>query len=257
MMQHFRAEDGAELAFAEAGSGDVTLLFVHGWRADHTVWRELTGALSPAMRTLTVDLRGSGGSRAAGGPYTLERYAADLRDLIEARTLGPVVMVGHSMGATIALRFAVTYPAATRGLVLIAPVPAGGAGFSPKGVAYLRAATEDPDATKSWLARTLVTQDDPALLERLCSAAATTTRDVALESFDPWAFADFAAETSSIVAPTLVIAPSLDGPEAAERRVAALLRDARYVVLPDSAHYAIVERPEAIAQLIRAFVAEL
>lgn len=256
-MQYFRAADGAQLAFADAGSGDVTLLFVHGWRADHTVWLPLIAALGPGVRTLAVDLRGGGGSHAASGPYNLDRYAADLRAMIDALALGRVVLVGHSMGATVALRFAVDDTAATRGLVLIAPVPAGGAGFSPKGAAYLRAATEDPAATKTWLARTLVAQDDPALLERLCSAAGTTTRDVALESFDSWAFADFAAETSRIVAPALVIAPSLDAPEAAERRVAALLADARYVLLPDSAHYAIVERPEAIAHLIRAFVAEL
>lgn len=257
MMRYFRAGDGSQLAFTDTGSGDVTLVFVHGWRADHTVWRDLVAALSPAMRTLAVDLRGSGGSHAASGPYNLERYATDLRELADALDLGRVVLVGHSMGATTALRFAVDHPEATRGLVLIAPVPAGGAGFSPKGVAYLRAAVEDPAATKSWLARTLVAQDDPALLERLCTAAATTTRVVALESFDPWAFADFAAEAGRIVAPALVIAPSLDAPEAAERRVAALLRDARFVMLPDSAHYAIVERPEAIAQLIRAFVTEL
>lgn len=257
MMHYFRASDGAQLAFADTGSGNVTLLFVHGWRADHTVWHDLVAALSPAMRTLAVDLRGTGASRPANAPYNLERYAADLRELVDALALGPVVLVGHSMGATIALRFAVDHPAATRGLVLIAPVPAGGAGFSPKGIAYLRATAEDPVATKSWLARTLAVGDDPVLLERLCSAAGMTARDVALESFDCWAFADFAAETSKIIAPALVIAPSLDAPENAERRVAALLRDARYVLLPDSAHYAIVERPEAIAQLIRAFVAEL
>ncbi|HEX8827354.1 MAG TPA: alpha/beta fold hydrolase, partial [Xanthobacteraceae bacterium] len=153
-MQYFRAGDGAQLAFADAGSGDVTLLFVHGWRADHTVWLPLIAALGSDLRTLAVDLRGGGGSQAASGPYNLERYAADLRAMVDALALGRVVLVGHSMGATVALRFAVDDPGATRGLVLIAPVPAGGAGFSPKGTAYLRAATEDPAATKSWLART-------------------------------------------------------------------------------------------------------
>jgi pimeloyl-ACP methyl ester carboxylesterase len=256
-MQFFRASDGARIAFTEAGSGEVTLLFVHGWRADHTVWHDLIAALSPLMRTLAVDLRGSGGSHAAGGPYNLDRYAADLRELVDALALGRVVLVGHSMGATIALRFAVDDAAATRGLVLIAPVPAGGAGFSAKGAAYLRATVEDPAATKSWLSRTLAAQSDAATLDRLCRAAAATARDVALECFDSWAFADFAEQTTKISAPVLVIAPALDAPEVAERKVAALLPNARYIVLPDSAHYAVVERPEATAQLIRAFVAEL
>lgn len=189
-MPHFRASDGAELAFEESGSGRPALVFVHGWQADRSVWRAAIDALGRNVHTLAVDLRGNGESRTAPGPYRLERFASDLRDLVAARGLGRVVVIGHSMGATVALRFAVDAPELTQGLVLIAPVPASGGGYSAKGEAYLRATAGDPPAAKAWLARTFATPPDDATLGRLCAAAAKTERSIALECFDSWAHAN-------------------------------------------------------------------
>lgn len=252
-MQHFRADDGAELAFAERGSGEPVLLFVHGWQADHHVWNELIEALGPQSHTVAADARGSGDSHAAPGPYRLERFATDLSNLIEARNLGAAVLVGHSMGATAALRFAVDHPDLTRALILIAPVPASGGAYSPSGEAYLRSTAGDPVAARNWLSRTFARPPDEERLERLCAAAAKTRRDVALESFESWAHAGFAEETRAIAAPALVIAPEHDA-RGTRERVADLLAKSRYVELPDCAHYAILERPQAIADLIREFV---
>ncbi len=253
-MDRFRASDGAELAFSDAGSGAPALLLVHGWQADGSVWRGVVDALGPSTRSVSVDLRGSGASANAYGPYSLERHAGDLRELIDALRIGPAVVVGHSMGATAALRLALDAPQAVRSLVLVAPVPASGGGYSPKGEAFLRSTAGDAGARRSWLARTLASPPDEAALERLCAIAAATPREAALESFESWAFAGFADETRAIRAPALVIAPEHDAPDAAHTRVAALLPNARFAVIPNSAHYAIVERPAEIAALIRDFV---
>ncbi len=249
-MQRFRASDGAEIGYIEQGSGDARLLFVHGWQADHTVWNDVISALGPGTRSVAVDLRGSGASNGARGPYNLERFAADLRELVEGLGIGPVVVAGHSMGATVALRLAVDAPELVRGLILIAPVPAGGAGFSPKGADYLRATAGDPGAARKWLSAMFAGETDAAVLQRLCDAAGKTLRDAALASFESWANADFAEATRTISAPAIVIAPERDNPETYQRKVAALLPNARFVLLSDSGHYAIVERPREIAALI-------
>lgn len=253
-MRYFRASDGAALAFDESGSGTPALVFVHGWQGDRTVWRDVIAALGPRAHAIAVDLRGSGASNAAAGPYRLERFAADLRDLVEHLEVDPIVLVGHSMGATVALRFALDAPQTTRGLVLVAPVPASGGGYSPKGEAYLRATAGDPIAARNWLTRTFAGAPDEMALERLCDAAARTEPNAALQSFESWAHANFAEETRKIQAPVLVIAPEHDVPEASERKVAALLPNARNVVVADCAHYAIVEQPAEIANLVDDFV---
>lgn len=252
-MLHFRASDGAELSYSRSGAGLPSVVFVHGWQAEGGVWAPIAGALGPDVDTIAVDLRGSGESRAARGPFSLERYSADLRGLIEMLGVAPAVFVGHSMGATVALRLAVDAPELVRGLVLIAPVPASGGGYSPKGEAYLRSTAGDPVAARNWLSHTFATIPERAVLESLCAAAAKTARETALESFESWAHADFAESTQSIAAPALVIAPERDNPQANESKVAALLPNSRHVVLPDSAHYAIVEKPREIAELIKRF----
>jgi pimeloyl-ACP methyl ester carboxylesterase len=254
-MLSFRAGDGAEIAYVQTGSGTPALVFAHGWQSDHSVWRDVIGALGPGMRSVAVDLRGAGASASAGGPHRLERYAADVRELSGALDIAPAVVIGHSMGATVALRLALDAPGAVRALVLVAPVPASGGDYSPKGEAFLRATPGDPAATRNWLARTLVPPADETMLERLCAAAARTPRDAALESFNSWAFADFAEATRSIDVPVLVVAPESDSPNVVQSMVAGLLPNARCVVLERAAHYAIVEQPLAIAELIREFVA--
>jgi pimeloyl-ACP methyl ester carboxylesterase len=250
-MQRFRASDGAELAFVEQGSGDARLLFVHGWQADHTVWNDVISGLGPGTRSVAVDLRGSGASNSAGGPYSLSRFATDVRELIDTLGIGPVVVVGHSMGGQIALRLAVDSPEAVAGLILIAPVPASGAGFTPKGTDYLRATAGAPAAARKWLSHTFAREPDAAVLDRVCVAAAAMPKAAALESFESWSTADFAEATRAISARTIVVAPEHDNPEMYEHKVAALLPNARFMLLPDCAHYAILEQPAAIAAIIR------
>jgi pimeloyl-ACP methyl ester carboxylesterase len=154
------------------------------------------------------------------------------------------------MGAQIAMRLTLDAPELVRALVLVAPVPASGAGFSEKGAAYLRATVGNRDAARKWLARTFRNPPEAEKFERLCDAAARTAPDAALESFESWTNADFADETKAIRVPVVVIAPEHDDPEMYERKVAALLPNARFVVLRDAAHYAIMEKPREVAGVI-------
>ena len=208
-------------------------------------------ALGPDVRAVDVDLRGSGELRDIPWLFTVERFAADLREIVERlEDPGPVVVVGHSMGAMVAMRFAIDAPALVHALALVAPVPASGAGFSEKGALYFASTVGDREAARKWLARTFHNEPDAEEdLERLCEAAAQTHPDAALESFESWMNADFAEETRTIRVPAVVIAPEHDDPEMYERKVAAaLLPNARFVLLRDSGHYAVLEQPEAIAE---------
>lgn len=238
------------MKWQDSGAGGPAVLFVHGWQADRSVWSGVIAALGAEVRTIAVDLPGSGNASTDPGPYTVERFAAGLRELLETLGVAPAVVVGHSMGAKVALRLTLDAPQMVRALVLIAPVPAGTPGFSPKGEAYLRATAGDPVAVRNWLARTLADPSSPAL-DELCAVAARTSREAALESFESWAHMDFAEETRSIETPALVIAPEYDAPEKCESNVAALLPNAKCAVLPQAAHYAIVERPQEVAALLR------
>jgi pimeloyl-ACP methyl ester carboxylesterase len=172
------------LKYEDRGGGGPAVVFVHGWQADRSVWSEVAAALGPRVRSIAVDLPGFGESNTLPGPFTVERFAEDLRALIETLGAAPAIVVGHSMGGKVASRLAIAAPEVVGGLVLIAPVPLSAAGFSPKGEARLRATAGDPVAVKEWLARTIADPSNEEILERLCGAAAKASPAVALESYE-------------------------------------------------------------------------
>ncbi|MEY4338205.1 MAG: hypothetical protein RLZ14_55, partial [Actinomycetota bacterium] len=95
------------------GSGEVTLLFVHGLGASGATWDGCVAALAPRFRCITVDLLGHGASPVPDDPaeYTRDGALADLDDVI-ASAGGPVVLVGHSLGGYLSLAQAATRPGA-------------------------------------------------------------------------------------------------------------------------------------------------
>jgi N-formylmaleamate deformylase len=78
-------------------------------------------------RVHVPDVRGRGRSdRAAAGQYRLTDYAADVAGLVEALGLRNPVVLGHSMGARIALAYAVLHAGAERGLLILVDPPVSG-----------------------------------------------------------------------------------------------------------------------------------
>jgi pimeloyl-ACP methyl ester carboxylesterase len=236
----------------ERGPGDANarLLFIHGWRADHRVWDAVIAELSPRYRCVAVDLPGSGASRDAGGPYTLERFAAGVLEVIEERALAPAVVVGHSMGAKIALQLAIDAPDAVETLVSIAPVPTGPAGFSEKGIGGLRAMVGDADATRRWVLRLFFGEPNPESLQLVCDAAADAPAGAALEALESWSSTDLSEASRAVTTPALVVAPEHDNVEMQRTKVADLLTNSRFVTIANAGHYGILERPREVAKII-------
>lgn len=84
------------------------------------MWRETAGSLSRFCRPVTVDLRGHGESDwSPDGLYSEALHFADLRHLIRSRAFGRMVLVGHSLGASLCLDLTLAFPEAVMGLVLI------------------------------------------------------------------------------------------------------------------------------------------
>ncbi|MFD9375879.1 alpha/beta fold hydrolase [Streptomyces sp. NPDC059999] len=104
------------------GSGP-TVLWVHGYTMDATLWRPLWRLL-PGLRHVGVDLPGHGGSEALRSGLTMPELAARVMGL--AREQEARRWVGLSFGSTVALEMALAYPGEVDRLVVGAPTPAGG-----------------------------------------------------------------------------------------------------------------------------------
>jgi pimeloyl-ACP methyl ester carboxylesterase len=92
---------------------------IHGLTANHTCWASVADVLSPAHRLIAYDLRGRGESDKPERGYSLALHGEDLLGLLDHFGLRRAVLVGHSLGAHIAVRFAASHPERVAKLVLV------------------------------------------------------------------------------------------------------------------------------------------
>nr|WP_295372428.1 alpha/beta hydrolase [uncultured Sphingosinicella sp.] len=98
-MNHFEASDGALIAYEVTGKGRP-LVMLHGFMA-HGGFFSAQRALAGNFRLIAVDLRGHGGSRAAGQRPSVDQIASDVAALAERLDLQGAIGVGWSLGAAI------------------------------------------------------------------------------------------------------------------------------------------------------------
>jgi pimeloyl-ACP methyl ester carboxylesterase len=264
--EHHTEVRGTRLRWFEAGNGPRVAL-LHGFGGAASNWALVAPALAERCRVLVPELPGHGGSSALPAPpERLDPYADRMAALLD----GPAVLVGHSLGAVVALRMALQCPDLVRGLVFT-----GAAGIesgtrrSQWALTFL--STVQPAKRISPLRRAfahnvllrrlafgLVGVADPRSLEPL--AAEAFLAGSALHT-DVRAAGDALVRTNPRVdlervrCPALIVhgardaqVPLRDGFEYA-RRLHAPLR-----VIADCGHLLIGERPRAVVEAIGGFL---
>lgn len=102
-MSQVTSFDNNPIYVSDSGSGETTLLFIHGWNLDHSFWQSQTEHFAPNYRIITMDLPGYGASGKNREAWTMQAYARDVRAVIDQMKLENVILVAHSMGGNIAL----------------------------------------------------------------------------------------------------------------------------------------------------------
>jgi pimeloyl-ACP methyl ester carboxylesterase len=106
------------LLYVECGTGRP-LVFLHGFTDSWHSFRRVLPGLAAHRRCLALDQRGHGGSAYAGGDLSPTAFAADAAGFIEDLGLGPVAVIGHSMGSLVARNLARARPELVDRLVLV------------------------------------------------------------------------------------------------------------------------------------------
>lgn len=115
---------GLELHALEWSADGTPLLFLHGFSNDAHVWDLIAPVIAPHYRVLALDQRGHGDSdRDPEGRYDHETMARDVNAALESLGIARVVIVGHSMGGRVAMRFAGLFPEKLAGLVVVDSAP--------------------------------------------------------------------------------------------------------------------------------------
>ncbi len=120
-MPYFLTKSGLQLNYDVSGEGKP-ILFLHGWGMSSRVWKYQVGHFSEKFKTITLDLRGHGES-SPSDDYTFDTLAGDVKEFTEGLSLGPVSLVGWSIGGSVAIKVASIYPEILHSLILVSTTP--------------------------------------------------------------------------------------------------------------------------------------
>jgi 3-oxoadipate enol-lactonase len=254
------------LAHDVEGDGPA-VLFVHEGIADRRMWDPQAGPFVAAgYRVVRCDLRGFGDSEAASAPFST---IADVHELLAGLGIERAALVGGSLGARIALEYALTYPDEVDALVLMGPglrdmerTPELERGWEEE-----EAAIEAGDIDSAVEVNLRMWVDGPSRgpdevdsdvrarvgeMQRRALEVQLAGPDVGEEPFDPAA----SSRLGDIGCPTLVLVGDLDQPailKVADQLVEGI-PGVRKAVIAGTAHVPSMERPDEFNRLVLEFL---
>ena len=98
--------DGVHIEYHVYGSADPAVVLIHGWSCDGNYWKEQIAPLKAKYTVVTVDLAGHGASGANRTDWSMGNFGEDVAAVVRQIHNQKVVLVGHSMGAPVALEAA-------------------------------------------------------------------------------------------------------------------------------------------------------
>ncbi len=264
---------GRSVQYVDFGEGDgPPVLFVHGLGANWQNWLENLTVIGEERRAIALDLPGFGRSEMPADRVSISNYARIVEELCTRLDLGPVVLVGNSMGGFIGAEIAISYQQRVERLVL-----AAAAGISVTNAFRRPTVTAARASTAAGIFRLTKHREVVARPRLRHIALAPVVRhptrlkaDLTYEvmqalgkpgyvpALDALLVYDFRDRLEEIRCPTLLVwgekdmlVPVADADEF-ERRIP----NARKVVLEDTGHAPMIERPRAFNRELLEFLDE-
>lgn len=260
----FAPVPGSALYYEAMGAGEPVVL-LHGGALDHRSWDREFVELAAHYRVIRYDSRGQGLSPSPGGVY---RHYEDLGRLLDHLGLPSAHLIGLSLGARIAVDFAIAQPARVRSLTLVSPGVSGYDFAAPEereangrfAAAWRRTdwAQAAEEFVRAWCdgPRRAPEQTPPEVRARVKAISLANVgphRDTAEgRELEPPAV----GRLGEIAAPTLALLGELDMPgiHTIVGMVREQVRGARVVTVPGVAHMINLERPAEFMRALREFL---
>jgi pimeloyl-ACP methyl ester carboxylesterase/uncharacterized protein YbjT (DUF2867 family) len=115
---YYATVNGVRLHYVEGGSGRP-LLCLPGWPQTWYSFHPIAGQLAQKYRVIILDIRGMGSSDKPAWGYDKKNMARDVYALVQSLGLTKVSLLGHDIGAMVALSFAFNYPQSTEKLIVV------------------------------------------------------------------------------------------------------------------------------------------
>jgi non-heme chloroperoxidase len=260
-MQTVELPSGIRLSYVEHGNRDgIPVVLLHGITDSWRSFERVLPHLPESIHAFAISQRGHGDSDRPDSGYAPRHFAADLAAFMDARGVEAAWVVGHSMGASIAQRFAIDHPERTLGLAVIGSLPTWKdhpdfVGLWDSVVSTLEDPV-DPAFVREFQVSTLALPVPPEFLDTVVAESlklpARVWRAVLREALLD---ADFSGELGTIQAPTLIFWGDRDSmTQGGQGALSAAIPGSRRLVYAGAGHGLHWELPERFAADLAAFV---
>ena len=176
--------DDTPIAYEVHGSGEPTLILIHGWSCDARYWREQLTHFAARHRIVTVDLAGHGHSGSGREDYTMSSFGEDVRAVADAVGGDQLILVGHSMGGLVIAEAARLLPGRVLGLIGVDSLHDLGFPVTEEHANEMIAPLEAnfPAACRLFAASMILPVTDPELAEWIQADMAAAPEGVALSA---------------------------------------------------------------------------
>ena len=244
------------------GRGERWVTLVTGIANDLSMWDGQVPALERDFKVLRYDLRGHGGTPASSSAYTIDLLVSDLAALLDELKIRKTSVVGLGLGGALAQAFAIAHPERVEKLMPCCcrarMVPDFAAMWhklretvSTNGLESVVEPTVQRWFSEDFKAR------HPEVLEKIRKMIRGTTQEGYMGVTAAFLGFDVEAELGSIKAPTLFVSGAEDklgGPPALMEGLAAKVKGARHVSVPNAAHIANIQNPEGFNRVLTEFL---
>jgi len=260
-LQTIAGQDGT-FAWREAGAGKA-LVLVHGIGGSSASWAHQFSDFADGQRVIAWDAPGYGGSSPlASEPARVEAYAAALVGWLDTLGIHEASFVGHSLGSMFIAAACRLRPSLVRRAVFLQPVTGNG-----------RMPAEEREAVRQARIRDMLTLGGQGFAEQRGSsilardiapdkakAAIAVMADVPekgyLAAWDAMCEGDIFEDLDAVKCPSLVVCGSEDpvSPETTGRNIAAAIPEAGFILLSGVGHYASIEAPDRLRDILKQFL---
>lgn len=244
--------DNVHIEYHVYGSGEPGIVLVHGWAADANYWQAQIPALEAHYTVVALNLAGHGASGSNRSDWSIANYAGDVVAVARAIPNQQLILVGHSMGAAVALAAAPLLGTRVIGVVAVEALrsvgrPALGAHELDRRLAPFSA--DFIGSTRKLVTTSLFRSDaDPTLVQKVAYDMSLEPQAIGVASMRSLLALDLDALLPTVHVPVYAINSDLSATDAARIRKA--LPDFSLDVLDHSGHFLMMEDPARFNPLL-------
>ncbi|MEQ8517284.1 MAG: alpha/beta hydrolase [Chromatocurvus sp.] len=250
------SQDGTRIEYAAAGTGEPTLVFIHGWNCDRSYWSAQMQHFAADYRVVAADLAGHGASGLGRQDYTMAGFGQDVAAAVTGDS--PVILIGHSMGAPVMLEAARLLGDRVLGMVAVDSLHqvTDSVPDSSAIEAQVAPLIADYETTaRPFILNMFVEDTDPALRDEITRDMLAANQDVSISAVRGLMAMNYAKVLADLHVPLVLINSTQRPTDMAALN--ALYPGSRLETMAGVGHFLMMEKPAAFNAILEDVIASM